>query len=95
MTNVLSSWALVVTVMECGFITDSPQLKKYDPKTSIWTDCAPLQVRRRNSAVCTLKGNIYVIGIIPLLNASCFHNTHFSFTVVWSQNGANQQLLFC
>ena len=48
-------------VLEDGDGTDLAQV--YNPKTSVWTEVAPMQIARSGSAVCTLKGKIYVIGM--------------------------------
>ena len=57
----MSSWLLGGAVLEDGDGTDLAQV--YNPKTSVWTEVAPMQIARSGSAACTLKGKIYVIGI--------------------------------
>lgn len=47
-------------VLEDGDGTDLAQV--YNPKTSVWTEIAPMQIARSGSAACTLKGKLYVIG---------------------------------
>uniref|UniRef100_A0A8C8G862 BTB domain-containing protein n=1 Tax=Oncorhynchus tshawytscha TaxID=74940 RepID=A0A8C8G862_ONCTS len=56
----VSSWLLGGAVLEDGDGTDLAQV--YNPKTSVWTEVAPMQIARSGSAACTLKGKIYVIG---------------------------------
>ncbi|NXW73914.1 NS1BP protein, partial [Hirundo rustica] len=34
----------------------------FDPVTKAWTSCAPLNIRRHQSAVCELGGYLYIIG---------------------------------
>lgn len=51
-------------VLEDGDGTDLAQV--YSPKTTVWTDITPMQIARSGSAACTLKGKIYVIGMIFL-----------------------------
>uniref|UniRef100_G1T1E0 Influenza virus NS1A binding protein n=1 Tax=Oryctolagus cuniculus TaxID=9986 RepID=G1T1E0_RABIT len=34
----------------------------FDPVTKLWTSCAPLNIRRHQSAVCELGGYLYIIG---------------------------------
>lgn len=48
-------------VLEDGDGTDLAQA--YNPKTSVWTEVAPMQIARSGSAACTLKGKLYVIGM--------------------------------
>lgn len=47
-------------ILEDGDGTDLAQV--YNPKTSVWTEVAPMQIARSGSAACTLKGKLYVIG---------------------------------
>lgn len=47
-------------VLEDGDGTDLAQV--YNPKTTVWTEVAPMQIARSGSAACTLKGKLYVIG---------------------------------
>lgn len=49
-------------VLEDGDGTDLAQV--YNPKTSAWTEVSPMQIARSGSAACTLKGKLYVIGIV-------------------------------
>lgn len=49
-------------VLEDGDGTDLAQV--YNPQTSAWAEVAPMQIARSGSAACTLKGKIYVIGVI-------------------------------
>lgn len=78
----VSSGMVGGAVLEDGDGTDLAQV--YNPKTSMWTEAAPMQIARSGSAACTLKGKIYVIGIIPC-NAQLLqlchvviHNAHQS-----------------
>lgn len=48
-------------VLEDGDGTDLAQV--YNPKTSVWTEVAPMQIARSGSAACILKGKIYAIGL--------------------------------
>ena len=58
----------------CPLVSGWDQMYEYNPETYAWTKAAPIQVPRRGSAVCTLKGKIYIIGIIPVVNGSLFHD---------------------
>lgn len=49
-------------MLEDGDGTDLAQV--YNPKTSVWTEVSRMQIARSGSAACTLKGKIYVIGIV-------------------------------
>ncbi|XP_056263451.1 kelch-like protein 2 isoform X2 [Pseudoliparis swirei] len=49
-----------VAVLEDGDGTDFTQV--YNPKTSVWTEVAPMQIARSGSVACMLKGKIYAIG---------------------------------
>lgn len=51
---------LGVAVLEDGDGTDFTQV--YNPKTSVWTEVAPMQIARSGSVACMLKGKIYAIG---------------------------------
>ena len=73
MNNILSC-VLLVPWCHCyrdGSITGGPQMFKYNPQTAVWTETAHTwhyltsQVHR---SACTLKGQIYVIGIVPNLS---------------------------
>lgn len=57
-------------VLEDGDGTDLAQV--YNPKTSVWTEIAPMQIARSGSAACTLKGKIYVIGNLTRLRMGLF-----------------------
>lgn len=61
-------------VLEDGDGTDLAQV--YNPKTSVWTEVAPMQIARSGSAACTLKGKIYVIGITPDLQPFLHQSKH-------------------
>lgn len=67
----VSSRVVGGAVLEDGDGTDLAQV--YNPKTSVWTEVAPMQIARSGSAACTLKGKIYVIGIQPYQTSIQFH----------------------
>ena len=48
-----------------------PQVAKYNWKTSVWTEVAPMQIPLNHtlSAACVLNGKIYVTGVVPLQKA--------------------------
>lgn len=52
---------LVGGEVENGVGADLSQV--YNPKSSAWTEIAPMQIIRHCSAACTLKGKLYVIGM--------------------------------
>lgn len=66
----MSSNPIGGAVLEDGDGTDLAQV--YNPKNSLWTEVAPMQIARSGSAACVLKGKIYVIGERTLI-------------LVWSQ----------
>ena len=67
-------WKYVKSSIKCPkrnhyilFILDGEvmiHMLTYDPKSSVWTMVPPMQIPRSDSAMCALKGKIYVIGIL-------------------------------
>ena len=55
----VSSWTLDGTQDD----RQRGQVVKYNPKTSVWTEVAPMQITLSRATACVLNGKIYILGL--------------------------------